>query len=578
MASVFDTVTIKKAGGYTLDLDREQRINAILKFYGGDHLQEFDQWVGPLPEPTDPMYGPARLKVQRAFVSQNVIREVTKRLVDAILGRDPNWSMVPVEETEQLDEMQPPTVVDTAAPTEQEQAALAEYETYLKAAEARDAQRAMSKQVDGWLTEWLDNRGAIELMQDTLADAALTKQAVLRFVVPRGLLNDDGTFKKPPKNEREALNVLYLDKPGVDQAAVHKDKNTMQDIGVYLYDEVLDDEGDNTERRAELTYIDDDSGETVIRILSEDPEGVQTGAVKRAGVEANDQVLNEIRFQLDGLLTMFELRVPALITDQVIQAQNQLNKTLTMLGHNIDLSGFLEKFFTNAQVPSKEVVDADGTKRRVADVPVAGPGTERYVMGIPYVDETGKRQVTTPGIVFRDPVSVTYFTDSKREFYIAILSEVKQMHAMLAGEASPSGESRKQALYDFINSLLIYISRVNALGRWLLETALALACAIINQPNKYQEFRFDFNAVLDAGPMSAEERKFILDAIAAGVFSLETGRIMLGISDPAAEGERVDREKDKSAQRQQTIGGALVDAFNAGGQTSEDQDNNAGGE
>jgi hypothetical protein len=152
------------------------------------------------------------------------------------------------------------------------------------------------------------------------------------------------------------------------------------------------------------------------------------------------------------------------------------------------------------------------------------------------------------------------------------------MHAMLAGEASPSGESRKQALYDFINSLLIYISRVNALGRWLLETALALACAIINQPNKYQEFRFDFNAVLDAGPMSAEERKFILDAIAAGVFSLETGRIMLGISDPAAEGERVDREKDKSAQRQQTIGGALVDAFNAGGQTSEDQDNNAGGE
>ena len=62
---------------------------------------------------------------------------------------------------------------------------------------------------------------------------------------------------------------------------------------------------------------------------------------------------------------------------------------------------------------------------------------------------------------YRDPVPVDTFTQTRQEFRAAILAGVAQTHALISGDATASGESRKQARAEFEASLALTLSLIH---------------------------------------------------------------------------------------------------------------------
>jgi hypothetical protein len=107
---------------------------------------------------------------------------------------------------------------------------------------------------------------------------------------------------------------------------------------------------------------------------------------------------------------------------------------------------------------------------------------------------------------------------------------------------------------------------MNAAGRWLIETALALASYFMGQPGRYSELRATFDCLIDTGPLSGLDRDAILKEVAAGVESEEGAMVRLGRTDPAKTKAQIASEKDAGAQRQQQALGAALLGFDKGQQ------------
>jgi hypothetical protein len=123
-----------------------------------------------------------------------------------------------------------------------------------------------------------------------------------------------------------------------------------------------------------------------------------------------------------------------------------------------------------------------------------------------------------------------------------MLEETQHLHAIIAGDAAASGESRRQARADFVGSLADTTTQIERAGRWLLETLLAMASAFANQPGRYESLRATLDCQIDAGPMTADDQQAIRDNNEAGLLSDETAMTMLGIEDVAAERQRIASE------------------------------------
>jgi hypothetical protein len=185
-----------------------------------------------------------------------------------------------------------------------------------------------------------------------------------------------------------------------------------------------------------------------------------------------------------------------------------LNLAKTMLARNVVLGGFLERIILNAQLPGEYVEDATTKKKTFVPSPLkTGAGTTNVLAGLPVSDATGRvTGYATPTIIYRDPVPVTTFNDTALAAYRGMLEEVHQLHAAIAGDATASGESRRQARADFEASLGATIAEVEAAGRWLLETALALAAAFSNQAGRFDALRATFTCRVDSGPARISKR------------------------------------------------------------------------
>ena len=237
-----------------------------------------------------------------------------------------------------------------------------------------------------------------------------------------------------------------------------------------------------------------------------------------------------------------------------------LNLAKTMLARNVVLGGFLERIILNAQLPGEYVEDATTKKKTFVPSPLkTGAGTTNVLAGLPVSDATGRvTGYATPTVMYRDPVPVTTFNDTADAAYQGMLEEVHQLHAAIAGDATASGESRRQARADFEASLGATISEVEAAGRWLLETALAMAAAFANQPGRFDSLRATFTCRVDSGPISADEQKETRENVAAGLLSKETGMVRVGIDDTDAEKAKIAAEGETANQAQQTNATAIL--------------------
>lgn len=489
------------------------------EYIEGDHWRKGEGWVGPMPSKDEgKVYNDVMTRIERQFVSQNVCLEINSRHVDATVGRSPLWEFA----SEQ-------------AIVQAESRAEREYQ------QEQDRQNARQ---DARMIDWYDGKGIHSTLYDAVFMAKYGTSSLLRFVIPPSILlsgwnytdeNGDSHFLSVDQEEEvamlreqgieltesnyidkltyeEALNELHLEVVEPTKGTVYVDPDTLKEYGCYS---VSKDDGENY---AELSYIDED-GLTVLMVLG-DKSGTGEG----------------VRFDLGGQLWHHEIETPSLLSEQVIQQQNLLNKARTMLSANLDWSAFIERIFLNARKPGKEVKDASSpTGKRFVEQPYeTGTGTTNFVVGLKFVDREGNEQMTTPKVVFRDPLNVDVFRDSADEAYEAMLQESRQMHALISGDAAASGESRIQAMSDFMMSLYPTKIEADKAGRWVLKTAHMIASALSNE-SVNDDLRTRFECRLFPGTLPAELQAFYAGLVDKGQMQLTTMLALIGIDDVDAE-------------------------------------------
>jgi hypothetical protein len=143
---------------------------------------------------------------------------------------------------------------------------------------------------------------------------------------------------------------------------------------------------------------------------------------------------------------------------------------------------------------------------------------------------------------YKEPSPITTFSDGKLLGYRNCLEEMHQVHALISGDATPSGESRITALADFAIFSLDFKEETDACGEWLAETVLYWASVLMNKPGRFNSLRASFDSKIDLGRLSAEERKQLLDEVEKKVLSRESYMMIVGRSDPATEFAKIKEE------------------------------------
>jgi hypothetical protein len=506
MPTPFDTLSLKQVKD-ALKAATPDAIAINAAFYAGDHWQGGNAWVGPRPKDNDAGAREVLDEIARQFVSTNVIREVVNRHRDGVVSREPSWGYTVARPLKAKDQ-----------PTTAEQ-------TLIDEAEAA-------------LTSWWDERGIHATIQEVIAQGLQAGRCVLRIYLPPAYVSDQGVVEQVD-SLTDALDRIWLDIPAANQALHYRDRQSMQRAGVYAYKE-------DDEERAELTFADGE--DTVVQIISDG--------------EGDARIIEEIRLPLGGRLISFEIQLTTLVTEQVRQLQKALNMAITMMNHNVMLAGFVERVISNAEMPFDEVDDPanPGKKKRIYRPLQVGMGKTTILNGRAIRDE--KNQISgysNPNIQWRQPVDVTTFVATDDALYRRMLKEVKQLHALISGDAAASGESRKQALTDFVSTLTTTASAVNALTRWLLETVLAFASYLSGRPAAFEGLRSVVSARLYIGPLSSEDRKAIIEMYKEKLISRETAMSLLEVEDVDAELARLNAEEEAAQARQtRTLAAALV--------------------
>lgn len=482
-------------------------VKANHAYRDGDHWQRGAGWVGPQPDRKD---STTWANIRKVFVSRQIIGELVSRHVDAVLGDRPQWT---VQLTRPLH--------DGEEPTSDEQQLIDEANHILRGFWSRRG--AVTTDYEELVTPY-------DAINHALGNGLYFRRGVLRLFVPSRFLDDEGRI--PPQAADSALEMVFLQSLDPAEATVGLDRQTMDQVGICVY------KTDGGER-----------GELVF--LGEREEGAGRPTVFRVvGGAGDDQTEEMAALDLGGHLTMYEINVPLLVTEQVRSLQAQINMTFTMMGRNTVQAGFLERLILNGQLPFRTEVDkSTGQLTRIDEEFNVGAGTINFISGIEYTDENGSRHLANPAVVYRDPVPPDTFMHGEGMLYAALLAEAKQTHALISRDAAASGESRVQARSDFYNSLLPAAREVETALAWLLNTALKLAAIISGTPGRFDALVVSAQARINTGPLTGEERRIIAEMVEKGILSHRTALGMLGVSDVDAELQQIATELEERGLR-----------------------------
>lgn len=502
MPSPFETLDITEAKKLLKPYAPPAEADAARRFVDGDHWQAGTGWMGPRPAANQPGYAETMAEIARAFVTKNAVGEAVNRHRAGVVGKPPAWRL---------------TVARALVANE----------------ETTSAEQALIAEAEAALTSWWDTQGVAEALQAAVTALLCAGRVSLRLFVPPGLLDEAGRLPPgdlPAQLARVAVEVVAE----TGAAAVVRDADTRAQAGLLLSVE-------GSEERLELSFVGDD-GATVLRIV---------GATSQ-----------EVTLPLGGRLLLHDLIRAPLITTPIISQQKLLNLAYTMLGRNVVLGGFLERVLLNAQLPGEWTTDSLGRQTFVPRPLRFGAGSVNAIQGAEIRDEaTGElKGYATPSVVYRDPVPVTTFAETRDIAYHAILEETRQTHALLSGDAGASGVSRQQATGDFLDSLAETAPQVERAARWLLETALSLAAHFAGQSGRYLDLRAVVSCALSAGPVTSEDVAQVISLVEAELLSRETGMARAGVDDTDAEAQRIQAEREARA----TVGAVALASFDSG--------------
>ena len=376
-------------------------------------------------------------------------------------------------------------------------------------------------------------------------ETAMTCVAPVPYAPDAGASDDEFVLPNVSTLD-EALALLFPETLEPEAATMHVDQATRRQLGVVIV-------GEDANEEAEVYFLDESREVTIFQRLSKSGEPLTVDML------------------LGGRLPFIEVTRPPFITEQVREQQRALNLAQSMIPRNATTGGFLERLLLNAQPPGEWERDAEGnrTGRWLPGVYRVGSGTTNFVPGIPVEitnpDGSKRIELTTPSAIFRDPVPVQPAVDASNEHYKSILSEVDQLHVLIAGDATSSGISRQHARADFVASVRKTGKRVNRVGRWLLETTLAMAEMLMGAPGRYTDtLRANFSVTYDYGPLSPEDRAQNNQDVKDGTMSRKTAMVRNNITDIAAETEEIEAQPSAIATRETATALAVAGWVSAG--------------
>lgn len=458
-------------------------VESTIAFMHGDHWQDGEAWSGPIPPTNSSDYTVVAEEIERGFVSKNVIKEVIDRGVNGVIGREPKITL--------------------SFPDKRQTKLVAEAEEIIK--------------------KWMAEKDFQKYIQIALRNSFAASDSTLRLFIPAGLLKDG----QVAINEKDPLAFLYLDAPDPLSAGVVEEDTTKEKTGVFI-GKTVDSSGKEVEL-AEVSYL----------IPIENPQGkrfTEITVIPEKGEPESAQI------DLNGNLFIYELGMPAIITESVISQQKMLNLNLTMMQRNSVLGGYLERVILNGQLPG-HYEEIDGEQVFVREDFITGAGSINAINGVPQLDENGNvSNYTTASISYRDPVSVRTFLEAKDASYRAVLEEVQQLHALLSGDAITSGDSRRQAVAGFLSTLRIPKYTTERAIEWLVETVLMCAGTFSGNPDKFKGIKCTAECKLDTGVVTSGEIDLLERQVRIGIISIETAREKVGIEDSALEQSRVEAE------------------------------------
>ena len=271
------------------------------------------------------------------------------------------------------------------------------------------------------------------------------------------------------------------------------------------------------------------------------------GTLKERGGESSLKALAEKGQLSDGMAldectTYSEFKGEPYISPGLYKNNQLLNLALTCAGFSLVDNGFGEMVLTNVDLETETIIGPDGEPQKIPKRIKRGGAVINNFVGIETVDETtGATQVATPGVTFRDPTPMNAFKDGSDMAYAACLQEAGQLYALISGDATASGESRIQALADFLLRITKYKSEVDEQGSWLLTLIVLFAATLANKTSPIDRVMFDSR--VHVANVSASERDVIMKMRRDGVISRETERVLLGVDDPSMEATLVLKEQ-----------------------------------
>ncbi|WP_394649454.1 hypothetical protein [uncultured Deinococcus sp.] len=341
------------------------------------------------------------------------------------------------------------------------------------------------------------------VIRTALTTARREGRAVLRFRV--------GTLPVTGRTPEAVALALRLEDVPPETARVLEHPDTLARVGVYAYQwQGLD--------AAEVCFLDA-AGNTIVRVM-------QGGRVEDSAPLA-----------LGGRLTLLEISLPALVTEQVIQNQAAYNTVVTMSVRNTELAGFVERYGINLEPPYRMVDDPSNPGQQKREYLPFATGPARLNLWrqatMDKTDAGGNYQGETSlgaGQYGRlEPSSAEPLLAAAGLLRRNIYSETGQMFVLMAEDATASGRSREVAMSDFDARREV----VRDAARYLIgdvgETALALMYALAGQPRPGVQVLGQVRG--RAIGQDAQERQADLNDIAAGVMTPAEVRARRGLDE-----------------------------------------------
>lgn len=510
-----------------------KELDVTKAFLAGDHWQGGDGWIGWKPElKTGSSEKDWRL-IEEGFTPKNVIKGMTKRLRGAVLGKEPDWEIVPADREER---------VASAEPTE------------------LTSEEKQWKDIDEILTLWWAEKDAHKAMKDFIENYAAYGKASIQIYIPKGYLKAGADGKRSlnvtdAKDLAQVLSRIYVHVPESKSVLNVKDPDYGEDYVILR----LAKKEASDEDKFQIEYLDE-NGRTKLRHVTQSKTSSATVS-EEIDVDLGGNLMTCVKGNFDD----------AMISLPVKAQQRQLNHAKTMEGYALANINFPETTFINADLPIDEGVGPDGKAVKTLRPLWRGVGVFLDLVGLPIQKADGSEGLTTPEVIYKQPADPEKFAKVAENNTRDMHQEAGMVYILLSSSPYPSGESRIESMTDYLILLVDYKTLADNVGHWLLTTVLRLAFNFTGETDKNDKFKVIFSTKPTIGRVSTEDKKIMLQEVQARLRSKRNYMITTEVTDdPTLELGIISQEPlpepDPNASGSATTGSKVATASTASGQ------------